>query len=445
MLRNRTSRSLHYEASPQRIGNNLEPMAEAKGIESKRFGLTDKAEVVEDQHGNKVYCLNGAEYEDFHKKLHIRELVEDQLLSDDRQTIVSADGKRNNVGPSYGISGGAKSSYDNGGIFSSPDKVKGTDRLAPAFGIANELTWNIVKSQGWEQFFYKDHADKEFNKLYLKCCNEIHPESKNIWPHLALKCYVHDHEYSTDVNRRLQEHFDHFDPPIVSTMSLGLTVWDTWFDPLLCRWITGILICAGRKSLFGLYNRIGLVEKSCKLIIKKYLAAPDHVRSPTVDTFCQAMEDYKVASCNYEQALHFNIPSDYIVQLRHGLKNRYNIMMSGYLAVEMIFGFPKSNNAHRFQVGAEAFVQKVLDAEGDVDGVLEGETFNQALSAALMKKYGSTHGTRSQWSSDDDKGNVKHKEDEDDDGGGGGAAIGCTRFQSCANNPVSNIADWNSL
>jgi hypothetical protein len=135
------------------------------------------------------------------------------LLSDNRQTVVSVDGKRNNVRPSYGISGGAKSSYDDGDIFSSPDKVKGTDRLAPAFGIATKLTWNIVKSQGSERFFYND-ADGEFNKLYLKCCNEIHPESKNIQPHLALKCYVHNHEYSTDVNRRLQEHFDHFDPPI---------------------------------------------------------------------------------------------------------------------------------------------------------------------------------------------------------------------------------------
>jgi hypothetical protein len=103
---------------------------------------------------------------------------------------VTADGKRNNVGPSYGISGGTKSSYDDGEVISSPDKVKGTDRLAPVFGIATKLTWNIVKSQGWERCFYNDD-DEEFNKLYLKCCNDIHPESKNIWPHLALKCYIY--------------------------------------------------------------------------------------------------------------------------------------------------------------------------------------------------------------------------------------------------------------
>jgi hypothetical protein len=63
-----------------------------------------------------------------------------------------------------------------------------------------------------------------------------------------------------------------------------------------------------------------------------------------------------------------------------------------------------------------------ISTEGDVDGLLEGDTFIQALSVALMKKYGSTHGTRSQWSSDDDKGNVKHKEDDDDDDGGSGGA-----------------------
>jgi hypothetical protein len=66
-----------------------------------------------------------------------------------------------------------------------------------------------------------------------------------------------------------------------------------------------------------------------------------------------------------------------------------------------------------------------------------------------MKNYGSSHDTRPQWSSDDSKGKDKDKDkdkgDDDDDGGGGGAAVGCIKFQSCANNPVSNIADWNSL
>jgi hypothetical protein len=145
----------------------------------------------------------------------------------------------------------------------------------------------------------------------------------------------------------------------------------------MCRWITGTLICAGQKSLFNLYSRIGLIEKSCKLIVNKYLAAPDHIRSPTIATFYQATDDYTVGSCNYEQALHFNIPLDYVVQPRQGLKDRYNIMMSGYLAVEMIFGFPKSNNAHRFGVEAEPFVQKVLDAGGDADATLDGENCNQ--------------------------------------------------------------------
>jgi hypothetical protein len=145
------------------------------------------------------------------------------------------------------------------------------------------------------------------------------------------------HKYPTGVNRRLQEHFDHFDPPIEFTMSWGLTVWQMRFDPLMCRWITGTLICAGRISLFDLYSCIGLIEKSCTLIVDKYLAAPDHIHSPTITTFCQAMmEDYKSGSCNYEQVLHFNMLSDYVVQLREGLKDRNNITMPGYLVVEMI-------------------------------------------------------------------------------------------------------------
>jgi hypothetical protein len=71
-----------------------------------------------------------------------------------------------------------RSLYDEGELLSSPDKVKGTDRLAPAFVIATELTWDIVKSLGWEPCFYND--DDEFNKFYLKHCNDLHWESKNI-------------------------------------------------------------------------------------------------------------------------------------------------------------------------------------------------------------------------------------------------------------------------
>jgi hypothetical protein len=50
-----------------------------------------------------------------------------------------------------------------------------------------------------------------------------------------------------------------------------------------------------------------------------------------------------------------------------------------------------------------------------------------------MRKYGPAHGTKSQLSSDDGKdGENEVKE-------------GCVRFQCCANNPVSDVADWNSL
>jgi hypothetical protein len=107
--------------------------------------------------------------------------------------------------------------------------------------------------------------------------------------------------------------------------------------------------------------------------------------------------------------------------------------MSGFLALKMIFGFPKSNNPHRFRVEAESFVEKVLEAGDDVYAILGSFGFNTTFSMALMRKYGSAHGTKSQLSSDDG-------EDEENE-----VKEGCVRFQCCANNPVSDIADWNSL
>ena len=336
---------------------------------------------------NVFLLVSGGSFEDFHDKVHFKDLMRDTCIQAP-WTILNSDSLRGNAGPTVGLvssQGTTRSPFD---AYANPVFHSGSHRYSKVFGIVSDTTVALLSScQLRHKLPPRGSLASPKQLAYQKKCEQL--STGNLYLSLSFKVYIHHPPNVVNHDGHFNSHRDKHNPDCDSPNDIMFSAWETWFEPLLNLYVTGTIIACGRRSQEELYDRMFKIERATAIVMQRSESLPLIQRRIHSDMLCPQNKEYIIHGSHLLQ-IHALTPNDYIHRLSLMLGRREGL--SAFLAIEIVLAFHlTSNNALRFHWFMNRLLTSV-ERHGNLRFLKNSSSVVDSFEMFCIRKYGSFDG-----------------------------------------------------
>jgi hypothetical protein len=331
---------------------------------------------------------DGGRIDELIQAMELEPLAMDAFFHKEGQVLVK-DVVRHNRGFSIGITGGQSTSKKLSDV-AKPSVMRGTQRYGYLFMLLSQVREYMADQAGVDSFYQdNDTILQEHMASWTRTCS-TDPDNK--LQHISIILYLGELSFVKGSDSYLHPHCDDENCPIPSFDWLA-SVWKRIYFPHIGRFCDVVITGAQRKSTSDLLNRQCVIGEAATDLNRLYGLQPESPRDITIDSLCPSNARFGVhiIPIHCETTLNFSSPLHHIDCLRSFYATK-KMLMSGYLANEMLLGFFVTNNPFRYNEFAKRFVQSVIDNSGELPlGV--GETFLGKCQEFITGEFGGFNGS----------------------------------------------------